>query len=230
MLSRQKSRCSRKAFPCKCCRLISKGSWVLTSKATTAPKKGQIAPNRRFSRAGRRLSGHNGSNAVLKYLIYQKGDIVDWGSDLHRLRSQEGSREHFLEKEESFGKGKVKPERSSAESSSPQSLKSIPQPHSPKFTPQLQAEEEPSPSSIPGAPALQQCLQLLAQLEQLHIPRHRVGPSPLHPHRVPSRDFEGKIHPCCYQTSAMPLQGWFLTEISSFLTILAGVEMNVRRR
>lgn len=29
--------------------------------------------------AGKRLSGHNGSNAVLISGIYQKGDIVDFG-------------------------------------------------------------------------------------------------------------------------------------------------------
>lgn len=78
----------------------------LDFKGNKSTKKRPTCPKQEVQHwAGRRFSGHNGSKVVFKYWIYQKGNIVDWGSDLQRLRSQEGSREHFLEKGESFGKG-----------------------------------------------------------------------------------------------------------------------------
>lgn len=115
--------CSRKPSPFKCCMLISRGSWVLTSKATKAPKKGKIVPKMRFSTGQGR-----GPQAIMAQMLCsntgfsRKDTLCIWGLDLHRLRSQEGSLQDLLEKEESFGKGRaqVKPEWSRAETS-PQS-------------------------------------------------------------------------------------------------------------
>lgn len=101
-------------------------------------KKGKIVPKMRFSTGQGR-----GPQAIMAQMLcsntefIRKETLCIWGLDLHILRSQEGSLQDLMEKEERFGKGRP-------QALSDPALK--PHPRVPKPHPRAPESSAPTPS------------------------------------------------------------------------------------